>query len=61
MDGVFYESPPWQEVPSPWDRFGVLSVFHLWPVDLPLSGLMWKGALLMTIVSAKRALDPASL
>jgi hypothetical protein len=60
-DGVFGESPPWREVLSPWGPFGVLSVFHLWPVGLPLSGLMWKGALLMALVSAKRALDPASL
>jgi hypothetical protein len=61
IDGVFDESPPWREVPSPWDPFGVLSVFLLWPVGLLLSGLMWKGALLMAIVSAKRAPDPASL
>jgi hypothetical protein len=39
----------------------ILCVFHLWPVGPPLSGLMWKGALPMAIVSAKRALDPASL
>jgi hypothetical protein len=45
-------------------RFGILkvfSVFQHWPVDLPLSSLMRKGAFLMAIAIAKRAHELASL
>jgi hypothetical protein len=58
MDGVFDERPP---VPTLWDPLKVLRVFQHWPVDLSLSGLMRKGTLLMAIVTAKRALELASL
>jgi hypothetical protein len=61
MDGVFDERPPRRKVPTLWDPLKVPSVFHHWPVNLPLSGLMRKGALLMAIVTAKRTLELASL
>jgi hypothetical protein len=61
MGGVFNKRPPRPEAPALWDPLKVLSVFQDWPVVLPLSSLMRKGAFLMAIVTAKRAHELASL
>jgi hypothetical protein len=55
MSGVFNERPNRQAAPALWDPLKVLSVFQHWPVNLPLSSLMRKGAFLMAIATAKRA------
>jgi hypothetical protein len=55
MRGVFKERPSRQANPSPWDPLKVLDIFQRWPVDLPLSKLMRKGAFLMALTTAKRA------
>jgi hypothetical protein len=61
MGGVFNKRPPRREAPTLWDPLKVLSVFQHWPVDLPLSSLMRKGAFLMAIATAKRVHELASL
>jgi hypothetical protein len=61
MGGVFNERPPRREAPPLWDPLKVLSVFQHWPVDLPLSSLMRKGAFLIAIVTVKKAHELASL
>jgi hypothetical protein len=44
MSGVFNERPSCRAAPALWDPLKVSSVFQHWPVNLPLSSLMWKGA-----------------
>jgi hypothetical protein len=61
MSGVFNERPPRRDAPMLWDPLKVFSVFQHWPVDLPFSSLMRKGAFLMAIATAKRAHESASL
>jgi hypothetical protein len=61
MSGVFNERPPRRDALTLWDPLKVFSVFQHWPVDLPLSSLMRKGAFLMAIATAKRAHELASL
>jgi hypothetical protein len=55
MRGVFKERSSRRANPAPWDPLKVLDVFKHWPVDLPLSKLMRKGAFLMALTTAKRA------
>jgi hypothetical protein len=55
MRGVFKERPLRRANPTLWDPLKVLSVFQHWPVDLPHSSLMQKGAFLMALTTAKRA------
>jgi hypothetical protein len=54
MSGVFNERPSRRAAPALWDPLKVLSIFQHWPVNLPLSSLMRKGAFLMAIATAKR-------
>jgi hypothetical protein len=61
MRGVFQKQPPRHKVPVLWDPSRVLDVFQHWPIPLPLSHLMRKGAFLLAIVSAKRAHELVSL
>jgi hypothetical protein len=61
MSGVFNERPPCWHAPMLWDPLKVLSVFQHWPVNLPLSSLMRKGAFLMAIATAKRVSELVSL
>jgi hypothetical protein len=61
MSGVFNERPPRWDAPTLWDPLKVFSVFQHWPVDLPLSSLMHKGAFFLAIVTAKRASELVSL
>jgi hypothetical protein len=61
MSGVFNERPPCRDALTLWDPLKVFSVFQHWPVDLPPSSLMQKGAFLMAIATAKRAHELASL
>jgi hypothetical protein len=55
MKGVFTSRPPKCKVPVIWDPSKVVDIFQHWPVPLPLSHLMEKGAFLLAIVTAKRA------
>jgi hypothetical protein len=61
MSGIFNERPSRRANPAPWDPLKVLSVFQHWPVDLPLSSLMRKGAFLMALTTAKRAAELVAL
>jgi hypothetical protein len=61
MSGIFNERPSCRANPAPWDPLKVLSVFLYWPVDLPLSSLMRKGAFLMALTTAKRAAELVAL
>jgi hypothetical protein len=61
MRGVFKERPSRRANPALWDPLKVLSVFQHWPVDLPLSKLMRKGAFLMALTTAKRAAELVAL
>jgi hypothetical protein len=58
MSGVFSERP---SASALWDPLKVMSVFQHWPVDLPLSNLMRKGAFLMAMATAKRASELVAL
>jgi hypothetical protein len=58
---VFNETPSRRANPAPWDPLKVLDVFQHWPVDLPLSKLMRKGAFLMALTTAKRASELVAL
>jgi hypothetical protein len=59
--GVFKERPSRQANPALWDPLKVLSLFQHWPVDLPLSSLMRKGAFLMALTTAKGASELVAL
>jgi hypothetical protein len=61
MSEVFNERPPRRDAPTLRDPLKVFSVFQHWPVDLLVSSLMRKGAFLMTIATAKRVHELASL
>jgi hypothetical protein len=61
MSGIFNERPSRRANPAPWDPLKVLSVFQHWPVDLPLSSLMRKGAFLMALTTAKTAFELVAL
>jgi hypothetical protein len=61
MSGVFNERPSRRAAPALWDPLKVLSVFQHWPVSLPLSSLMRKGAFLMAIATAKRPSELVAL
>jgi hypothetical protein len=54
MSGVFNERPSCRANPALWDPLKVLSVFQHWPVSLPLSSLIRKGAFLMALTTVKR-------
>jgi hypothetical protein len=57
MRGVFTKRPQRYKIPVAWDPNKVLDVFQHWPIPLPLSHLIRKGAFLLAIVLAKRAHD----
>jgi integrase len=61
MSGVFNERPTRRAAPALWDPLKVLSVFQHWPVNLPLSSLMRKGAFLMAIATAERPSELVAL
>jgi hypothetical protein len=61
MRGVFKERPSRRANPAPWDPLKVLDIFQHWPVDLPLSKLMRKGAFLLALTTAKRAAELVAL
>jgi hypothetical protein len=61
MRGVFKERPSRRANPAPWDPLKVLDIFQQWPVELPLSKLMRKGAFLMSLATAKRASELVAL
>jgi hypothetical protein len=61
MSGVFNERPSRRANPALWDPLKVLSVFQHWPVDLPLSNLIRKGAFLMALTTAKRPSELVNL
>jgi hypothetical protein len=61
MSGVFNERPSRQANPALWDPLKVLCVFQHWPVSLPLSSLMRKGAFLIAIATAKRPSELVTL
>jgi hypothetical protein len=61
MNGVFNERPSPRVNPALWDLLKVLSVFQHWPVSLPLSSLMQKGAFLMALTTAKRPSELVAL
>jgi hypothetical protein len=61
MSGVFNKRPSRRAAPALWDPLKVLSVFQHWPVNLPLSSLMWKGAFLIAIVTAKKPSELVAL
>jgi hypothetical protein len=61
MSGVFNERPSRRAAPALWDPLKVMSVFQHWPVDLPFSSLMRKGAFLMAMATAKRASELVAL
>jgi hypothetical protein len=61
MRGVFKERPSRLANPAPWDPLKVLDIFQHWPVDLPLSKLMLKGAFLLALTTAKRAAELVAL
>jgi hypothetical protein len=61
MKGLFKERPSRRANPAPWDPLKVLDIFQHWPVDLPLSKLMQKGAFLMALTTAKRAAELVAL
>jgi hypothetical protein len=61
MSGIFNERPSRRANPALWDPLKVLSVFRHWPVRLPLSSLMRKGAFLMALTTAKRPFELVAL
>jgi hypothetical protein len=61
MRGVFKDRPSRRANPAPWDPLKVLDIFQQWPVDLPLSKLMRKGAFLLALTTAKRAAELVAL
>jgi hypothetical protein len=61
MSGIFNERPSRRANPALWDPLKVLSVFQHWPVSLPLSSLMRKGAFLMALTTAKRPAELVAL
>jgi hypothetical protein len=61
MSGIFKERPSRQANLALWDPLKVKSVYQHWPVDLPLSSLMRKGAFLMALTTAKRASELVAL
>jgi hypothetical protein len=61
MSGIFNERPSRRANPALWDPLKVLSVFQHWPVSLPLSSLMRKGAFLMALTTAKRPSELVAL
>jgi hypothetical protein len=61
MSGVFNKRPSRRANPELWDPLKVLNVFQHWPVDLPLSNLIRKGAFLMALSTAKRPAELVAL
>jgi hypothetical protein len=61
MSGVFNKRPPRRAKPELWDPLKVLNVFQHWPVELPLSSLIRKGAFLMALTTAKRPSELVAL
>jgi hypothetical protein len=61
MRGVFKKRPSRRATPAPWDPLKVFDIFQQWPVELPLSKLMRKGAFLMSLATAKRASELVAL
>jgi hypothetical protein len=61
MSGVFNKRPSRRPNPELWDALKVLNVFQHWPVDLPLSNLIRKGAFLMALTTAKRPAELVAL
>jgi hypothetical protein len=61
MSGVFNERPSRRANPALWDPLKVLNVFQHWPVSLPFSSLIRKGAFLMALTTAKRPSELVAL
>jgi hypothetical protein len=61
LSGVSNMRPPRRAKPELWGPMKVLDVFHLWPVELPLSDLIRKGVFLVALITAKRPSGLAAL
>jgi hypothetical protein len=61
VSGVFNKRPPRRAKPELRDPLKVLNVFQHWPVELPLSDLIWKGVFPMALTTAKRPSELAAL
>jgi hypothetical protein len=61
MSDVFNKRPSRRANPALWDPLKVLSIFQHWPVDLPLSNLIRKGAFLIALTTAKRPTELVAL
>jgi hypothetical protein len=61
MKGVFKERPSRRLGPTTWDPLRVFAIFHQWPEVLPLSKLIRKGVVLLSLATAKRASELQAL